>query len=768
MSPKMKLPQQVEQLARKLRDGTASRQDRNRFAALFREQCAEGSPARQFCGTVLKEYDEKESRSDAQIDAKYKQAEQRPQTQRTVAKVQPQPTRRRGPGPNSNLPEAKELGEPFWNPYTFIPFPSTAPTRREPTPLTADEADPSRRTGVLEIGLKTVSPLLSCAPIPTETNGDKSYTALRIAEDVIVPATGVRGALRSMLAALTGGTLGYLDENVWLTQGRDGHLFSTIDHGKVTEGARLARVLEPGGNGRSGLVELGDTRLILLADIKARLGRENTPRPSKDNKRAARKWSNSDGSSFSDHKDTAHEWELRCSGTPIGGQRIEQVKKEAIFKSSGTQLELPSSLWDDYAGRYLHADISRLKKDDLVWLEPRDVTVPAIDNAEQVVSIQWARLGRRGKRLLDVVLTNHTHLIPDSFNPDGLVDEVTDLFGQVPRPDLAKKAFPSSNAGPGPAGPFAARVRPENLVFEGCAGRVKGTPLAPLMPPHPGCAAFYRDETNPDLIANDDSQLRGYKVYRTTSEQGHKAPWHYNTQGVYRNGRLQPGAQQKTAKTCELLPEGNPGKLRIACRALTNRELALLFSCCKLDWRLGGGKPLGLGVCRVTKVDWIDEDGRRISLVAEAGGTAPTPVDDLARTLESEVNRSQVLRDRMALWRASQTPVDKLRYPRALERDNRGGHVWFGKHARPSMSREGVGLEPTTLPDRKVKAQPLPKLTSGTPAAESLYGYDLRWPEGVPCPPDQGAPPTAPVGNGQGNARPNPPRPRPAGGENRR
>ena len=80
-------------------------------------------------------------------------------------------------------------------------------------------------------GLETLSPLLSCSPVPASTdNGHATYEVLRIGEDVIVPATGVRGALRNLMTILAGGSLSYLDDEVWLCQGRDARLvgFSVI------------------------------------------------------------------------------------------------------------------------------------------------------------------------------------------------------------------------------------------------------------------------------------------------------------------------------------------------------------------------------------------------------------------------------------------------------------------------------------------------------------------------------------------------------------
>ncbi len=50
---------------------------------------------------------------------------------------------------------------------------------------------------------------MTCAPDAKQVlpNGHKILSALTIDDDVIVPATGIRGALRTLMTILTGGTL---------------------------------------------------------------------------------------------------------------------------------------------------------------------------------------------------------------------------------------------------------------------------------------------------------------------------------------------------------------------------------------------------------------------------------------------------------------------------------------------------------------------------------------------------------------------------------
>lgn len=99
------------------------------------------------------------------------------------------------------------------------------------------------------------------------------------------------------------------------------------------------------------------------------------------------------------------------------------------------------------------------------------------------------------------------------------------------------------------------------------------------------------------------------------------------------------------------------------------------------------------------------------------------------------------LANRMALWQASQEPVPHLRYPRAVvenrNKKNRGGHVWFGRHANPRKVIAGDGLPSglevmyvtgdlaTKSGRRSISPQVLPRFMVDEPLGDVLYGYDL-------------------------------------------
>lgn len=636
---------------------------------------------------------------------------------------------------NAGAGEPVHLGASFHNPYTFIPFPpsdwfSGRRTRRRPTLLTIDEKEDDRFTGIIHIEIETCSPLMTCDPTGKENReGHQTYRALTSGNDVIVSATGVRGSLRTLLTILAGGTLSYLDETTWLVQGRDLPLGPPSHANQdVPRQVFLARVVTPGAVGREGTLELGRTRLY-KADALERLcesrraGIGVVPRPESGDE-ITHLWVNDAVNSVSKVKDGEHCWQVKFSGRPIN----RQGKREGLFLGSGKKIQVPSELWMAYQGRHRHSDHPQLGVGDLVWIEAKSKDATSVSSVDEIASLQWARWGRRGERLLDIVEHRHAHMMPDSLDDEGLVDEVTDLFGQAPMEGQR-----------GPAGPFAARVRPDNLVFIDAKSRVKRHTLAPLAPPHPGCAAFYRDTDEPDRVTNDGLPLRGYKVYRNTTERGAKAPWLFSAQGVYGDRGELKSNKQRVNKTCDLLAEGCRGTLRLACRGLSKRELSLVLLACSVDWRLGGGKPLGLGHCRPVKTTVYDEGYEPVFEMSRDGLEPATLPDDY-------VQEVQDLLPRRDLWHASQLPVEHLRYPRAVsenrKRKQRGGHVWFQRHANPKKGlktdRVARGLEVMWVMDdlekkveaNRIRAQVLPRLSAEDPRGDVLHGHDLFVGEG--------------------------------------
>ncbi len=616
---------------------------------------------------------------------------------------------------NAGAADPKTLGNPFHNPYTFVPFATVAPPMREPTLLTADESELDRFTGIIKIRVRTLSPLLSCAPASADAPKQKpTRAALQAGNRFILPASGVRGALRNLMTVITGGRLGAESEGVWLCQGRDLQLGPASQNNRNAPPAVfLARVTKVGSEDRPGEVELNGLRetgvLLTLAELRLPDSQRPNPRNGKRDTRGSVPVAGT-------------RWIAKLSGRPVNGDG----KREGVFMPSNTMLELPGRLWAEYQARHRSADYPDLREGDLIWLEHKERTSKLLSKPEEVASIQWARWGRKGCRAVDAIGTAGEWLAGDT---KGKVDLATDLFGFI---DEESSGLPNR----------AGRVRADNLVFD-AETKTTTVELAVLAQPHPGCLAFYRDVEDLDTVGMNTG-LRGYKVYRTTKERGEVAPWHYKQQGeYYGNGKLKPFAQSNMAHSCHLIEEGSTATVMLSVRSLSKEELSYLLALCTVDWRLGGGKPLGLGHCRPLSATLIDECGKdmmkEISTASEAHTKAPdrpNPSESLNEHLKLVAKHHL---ERLSIYQATQRPVDRLRYPRLTDAGRKGGLAWFQRMASPKKSGD-QGQAPAGLHvfavtgnlqaaagnNDSIQAQALPKFNPSDPFADVLYGYDIE------------------------------------------
>ena len=672
------------------------------------------------------------------------------------------------------LPEV--LGEPFHNPYTFIPFMDIPVTKKiAHIPLSADDK-PNKgfHTGIIRLKVQTKSPLMSRDSGKANKEKHKSYQMLKIGRNVVVPATAIKGFLRNLTTLLSGGPLHNLDENAYLCQGRDVQI-----QGENGNAPFLACVVEPGDVLRDGTLQLGESRFISTLALaryedkgggnKAELDRLEQAMKEYEDLKVGRKsarvandknlvtkltkqmerikrnhlnmvnaaeklieslrkesrpiWILPNKDQVNDISYDAPRsedyWQLKISGRPIQGFN----KKEGLFKPNGQKITIPSKLWAEYASRNMHGTQKTLQKNDLVWLEVNK-------NCEtiQILSLQWARWGKKGNSVLEII--KQAHVKPDWLSGGKEIHPVTNMFGL---------GSPSPKHRDGLS--VASKLSFDNLVFNRNVKIFPCKPIAPLSSPHPGCLGFYRDNPNPKSVSSND-YLKGYKVYRTTKEEGKVGPWnYYNVQPIYKRGgrELERAQDRENVFSSELLAPGAEGNLEITFRSLTKDELSLLMAACSVPWRLGGGKPLGLGLCHVTVSEVIDEFGETI----EYDKTPETCkfVDKIQR----------------GYWIASQEPVDKLRYPRAAitnRKTTRGGHNWFSKMVKPKQNLDKssfTGLSPIystdelkTKADNNIKSHEthnehehaaatpisgsvLPKLNPDNPSADQLYGYDIHF-----------------------------------------
>jgi len=649
------------------------------------------------------------------------------------------------PPDTANAPVSR-LGLPFHNPYTFMSFPATAQRREKPVLLTQDELDKERFTGVIELQVTPLSPLITLQAHREKGNGHQRFEALTIGDDVIVPATGVRGALRYLTTIVTGSSLSAIDDEMYLCQQRD--LPMALNPTAQQKACCLARVSKAGDHRRGGIVQLGETRMVHLARL-IRLSRDiGGRRPTKAGNEVWIDDPDNPGKWSIERRDDCT-WQVKLSGKPINvkpkkvyvdnadsptrwsGQsgtvctvqldvdgrsttaRIRDkvvslpqdfweawevgFKKEGAFRVDATsKVELPSEMWRAYQNRNRFGDRQELKAGDLVWLELKCPGNPP--EADDIVSLQWARWGREGTKLTEKVPAN---ILPDYRQNDGKASIATNLFGQVPVSEKDSQL---------PA--FAGRVRPDNLVFENGRKHLTGVvPLAVLSSPHPGCLPFYRSAMPDEL--NKRSPLKGYKVYRTSKHAGvedPEAPWKYESQGVYNDhGKLKNGGNESVNFSAQLLKPEISGTVRLSVRSMSWEEMSLLRMLCNdASWRLGGGKPLGLGHCKVEIRKIHDEDGNEVA------------IDD-ARFLEV----SSTYKQRFEMWEQMQMPVELLRYPRAANRNRnkitRGGLSWFQKLGTPKKDQHGMQV--FRYGDNVIDGQMLPEFSPT--GDDALFGYDV-------------------------------------------
>ncbi|MBO5438668.1 MAG: hypothetical protein J6A23_13485 [Thermoguttaceae bacterium] len=571
----------------------------------------------------------------------------------------------------SSPESADKIGSKFHNPYTFIPF-SDKPSRFEPTLYTADEVEKERHSGVLDIEIKTLRPLLTSQAEPRRKGEDppKNSVALKIGRDVIVPATAIRGALRNLMTILTSGSLANTNPNSWFCRGRDVNLGNGTGKYDTPCTLFLAKVERAGNTFQDGVIRIG--KCMLLANGKS---------PAEKTK-----------------------WELK----PAGRSPNPRTKR-AFYAVDPDQypITVPAELWADYIARNINGKNTELRTNDLVWVEPKFLNIGKIVDANQIASLQWARWGKRGIKL-DNVLPDTSYL-PNSCQKDGKVDFVTNLFGQAS--DSGDKNVPC----------FAGRIRPENLVFRDTVPKLwKQCPLAAMASPHPGCFSFY--------FKAGKQELRGFKVYR--SAQDGDSPWEYKTQPIFNNnGSPTLWEKSKQTHSADLLPSEQTGRLRIAFHALTSDELALLCHACSLKyWRLGGGKPLGLGLCQPTL--------KSVTILEDDGSFRKAEPEDFPLG----ENLSELVGKQAKIWEATQKPVSKMRYPRAAKKNSdskqRGGHVWFGTFSAPKKNNSAFNevqsvyvterfRNSNKLSSSQIKGQHLPEFDQNDPEADVLYGYDV-------------------------------------------
>lgn len=98
--------------------------------------------------------------------------------------------------------------EGFVNPYTFVPLPSAASARSEPT----SHRTFTGRSGLIHVEIETLTPLLIGGDRVAATTGQPATVKpIRVGETYVIPPTTLKGLVRSMVEVMTGSCLRNFD-----------------------------------------------------------------------------------------------------------------------------------------------------------------------------------------------------------------------------------------------------------------------------------------------------------------------------------------------------------------------------------------------------------------------------------------------------------------------------------------------------------------------------------------------------------------------------
>ena len=149
----------------------------------------------------------------------------------------------------------------FVNPYTFVPH---APEPQRRRPAGHDAMGDEQFSGVLKITLTACTPLLIGGFTREEPGGAKRHDVPRRADGtVMVPGSGLMGAVRSVHEALAGGCLRILDISRVPVHRHPANTSETRD-------LRLAVVTQVDANGQATRVALCDEWIWIPKELLPR------------------------------------------------------------------------------------------------------------------------------------------------------------------------------------------------------------------------------------------------------------------------------------------------------------------------------------------------------------------------------------------------------------------------------------------------------------------------------------------------------------------
>jgi len=542
--------------------------------------------------------------------------------------------------------EPKQMGYCFLNPYNFVRYldnPTPEPTADSPEKLLMWRCPPPPHdryvglSGRITCKVKTITPLfISDSHAIGDENGHKTYRFFRYGGKPALPASSLRGMVRSVYEAATNSCFAVFDDRRLEFRERP-------EYGnKVKDGAGIVNELPDSDNE-------GEIVLCHIAKVGAYYEGDDQWKNVLGRKPDGQSWECGDWA-VARAKSLRQGYVVRELSTakdrlqPLGdGEKYIEGRLKITGKDEGTTkrseflflnpdkhgclgiVSFGTKEMKEYnsvlAGQREHEELpaspqsSKLSKGNLVWVETEGKGKHR--RTKRIVRVQVPRIPYRhtiGELLPDFLhhCTNYDALCP-----------ACRVFGWVYQKEKGEE-IPQDKVTA-----YAGRVRfSHGEAEERTLGYEDPKPLAILSTPKPTTTEFYllnsNGEPGPDVDYDDESaRLRGRKFYR---HHGEASPQEYTRAPM---DEPQKDNQNRTVR--DALKPGAKFAFTVNFENLAPVELGALLYALELEddlvHRLGYAKPLGFGSIKVTidEVEMVDWPTRLQSLEADAGWQATDP-----------------------------------------------------------------------------------------------------------------------------------------------
>jgi CRISPR/Cas system CSM-associated protein Csm3 (group 7 of RAMP superfamily) len=647
----------------------------------------------------------------------------------------------------ARVPAADTVADGFANPYVFVPLPASPSPRAKFT----SHAAFTGLSGVIDVGITTLSPLLIGGPRSQTGDQAAQIAPFELGGRYMIPATSIKGLLRSMVDVMTGSCLRTTD----LTRQFSRRAF--VESEALSRAFRVKEVVIPSPDteeSSSAKVVLEECDFYKL-EIRTEDGSwvEANNLEGKKSGEVARVRLHGRNATIDRHGD--REGFLKLSdvrgkdGAPGTLRRHQHVFMRKPNRRITIEGEAALALIHDHDAAWEqaiadeakahgnsgivscgehHESISvaerkkwgtrrvrhRLSEGDLVW---------AAGAGESIERIDQSRIGRRRGRPVRIA-------VPESFigrsAPQGEEDAVHDV----------DNGEPAENFAPQPSGGcrdanhlcwscrllgMVAPTAQENDLVASVSGHIRigwaagGTDsatrllkleLPALSSPKPANGWYLAPSTygrRADWVGDDLLEIAGSKLYLHRGDVPSRHEDQHDNQAADVEA-LPTGTRFTFAVRFDNLTEAQVGSLLAALdpRLLAGPLQEKRFEAAAL--KVGMGKPVGLGSVQVSKlsVDLIDRAGRYSSLTDDAVTRAlPEDLEGYVTAFVAEMSGAGVTGHWKALAAALDLELGRsvaAHYPKGPRGKEHESFEWFGRHRtaalpQPEQLAEGQRLQ---------------------------------------------------------------------------